>query len=99
MVFNSFVGRVVKTLKLSGGIMILYYKIERNLSIKNSQQHSILVQRGKTRRKTDETVAKKDPKIDSRLLAEYERLVTALGSGIRSRKQGRLSFVASIRMQ
>ena len=85
---NSLVGRQSKTLYLSGKALILYYKIERNLSIKNSQQHSILVQRGKTRRNTDETVAKMNPKVDSRLLAEYERLVAALGSGIRSRKQG-----------
>ena len=42
----------------------------------------------KTRRKTDETVPKKNPKTDLRLLEEYERLIAASGSGIRSRKQG-----------
>ena len=92
MGLNSVVGREGKTLELSGKIMILYNKIERNLTMKNFRQHSISVQIAdgevKTRRKTDETVLKKNPKIDVRLLEEYERLVAASGSGVRARKQG-----------
>lgn len=60
--------------------------------MKNFRQHSITVQIAdvevKTRRKTDETVPKKNPKIDLRLLEEYERLVAAVGSDVRLRTRG-----------
>ena len=60
--------------------------------MKNFQKHSISVQVAnvgdKTQRKTDETVPKKNPKINVRLLEEFERLIAASGSGVRVRKQG-----------
>lgn len=60
--------------------------------MKNFRQHSISVQIAdgevKTRRKTDETVLKKNPKINVRLLEEYERLVAASGSDVRLRTRG-----------
>ena len=60
--------------------------------MKNFRQRSIFVQvtdvGGKIHRNTDETILKKNPKIDHRLLEEYERFVTASGSGVRLRKQG-----------
>ena len=60
--------------------------------MKNFRQRSISVQIAdvevKIRRKTGETVPKKNPMIDVRLLEEYERLVAASGSGARARKQG-----------
>ena len=46
--------------------------------MKNSHQHSILVQRGKTRRKTDKIILKNNPKIDRRLLEEYERSIAPM---------------------
>ena len=55
--------------------------------MKNFHQYYILVQRGKSGRKTDKTVAKKNPKIDRRLLAEYERLIAPL-KGVIQIKQG-----------
>ena len=92
MGLNSFVGRVGKTPELRGKIMILYYKIERELTMKNFRQLSISVQVAnvgvKTQRKTDENVPKKNPKIDLRLLEEYERLIAASRSAVRARKQG-----------
>ena len=58
--------------------------------MKNFRQHSNSVQIAdvKTRRKTDETVLKKNPKSDVRLLEEYERLVAASGSDVRLRTRG-----------
>lgn len=38
--------------------------------------------------KTDKTILKNNPKIDRRLLAEYERLVDASGGTIRTKKPG-----------
>ena len=38
--------------------------------------------------KTDKTILKNNPKIDRRLLAEYERLVDASGGKIRTKKPG-----------
>ena len=37
---------------------------------------------------TEAAILKKNPKIDLRLLEEYERLVAASGSGARSKKKG-----------
>ena len=60
--------------------------------MKTFRQRSIFVQvtdvGGKIHRNTDETILKKNPKIDHRLLEEYERFVAASGSGVRLRKQG-----------
>ena len=54
--------------------------------MKNSHQHSISVQRVKTRGNTDKIILNNNPKIDRRLLAEYERLVDASGGTIRKKK-------------
>ena len=74
--------------------------------MKNFRQRSIFVQvtdvGGKIHRNTDETILKKNPKIDHRLLEEYERFVAASGSGVRLRKQGadyNLQFSAPARTQ
>ena len=56
--------------------------------MKNSRQFSICVQGGKTHRKIDKIILKNNPKIDHRLLEEYERLVRRSGGTISTRKQG-----------
>ena len=60
--------------------------------MKNFHQRSISVQVTnvgvKTQRKTGETVPKKNPKINVRLLEEYERLIAASGGAIRTKKPG-----------
>lgn len=60
--------------------------------MKNSRQYSFCVKmtdaEGKIHGNTDETILKKNPKIDLRLLEEYERLVAASESGARLKKKG-----------